>query len=240
MTARALRLEGAHRFGGPPSLWPTSAEPTRPAAARSHESPRRLGCLGVTVGRACQKCPMPKSSTKSPAKVAAFSNASDNWQMAVFDLSKMQGAAPIPGAALTFVLVSYASMRRLGLSVNERVLLCAYYGLSAGETLDDNILLVENSAVSFEKSLVGRVWPSTMTTGATALIDEASRSRLGQQYGGQVALARFEPLVSCLGVASRIFLSSFSQAETPIKIGTSAGIVLAHQLSELNLRQSLY
>jgi hypothetical protein len=176
---------------------------------------------------------MPRSpATKSPAKAAAFSNASHNWKSAIFDLSKLQGAAPISGASLPFVLVSYACMRRLNLAVNERVLVCGYSGISSGETLDDSILLAEDCTVCFEKSLVGRVWPTTMTSGATALLDEASRSRLGQQYGEQTVLARFDPLVSCLGIANRLFLSPSTDTEVTSKIGAAAGILLAHQLSK--------
>ena len=178
---------------------------------------------------------MPKI-LKSPTKVAAFSNVTQSWQMAVFELSKMQGAAPMMGTSLPFVLIPHASLRRLFLNVNEKVLICGCAGFTSGDTLDQSILLseVKDDSVSFERILVGRVWPTTMAVGAVAMLEESSRNRLGLQYGTQIFVTRLDSLVSHLDIASHVYLSPQNQTDLSSKAGKTAGIVLAHQLSEFH------
>jgi hypothetical protein len=129
-------------------------------------------------------------------------------------------------------------MRRLSLAVNERIMLCGIYGASSGEVFEEAPVLQSGNNDNFhpcfpsDRLLIGRVWPSTMTSGAAVLVDEFSRSRLGLQFGNQVIMSRLEPLVSSFGLAARLFLSPLTPQEIISRTGVAAGIVLAHQLSE--------
>jgi hypothetical protein len=166
-----------------------------------------------------------------------------NFNRAVFDVAKIHGAPPVAGTSLPFVLISQASMRRLSLVINERVILCGIVGASSGEVFEeeqsnDNPCFHGHPCLPSDRVLIGRVWPSTMASGAAALVDDFSRIRLGLQFGNQVTLSRLEPLVSSFGLAARLFLSPLTPQEIISRTGVAAGIVLAHQLSEFVLHSA--
>jgi hypothetical protein len=166
-----------------------------------------------------------------------------NCDRAIFDIAKIQGAVPLAGTSLPFVLISHASMRRLSLSVNERVLLCGISGVTSGEVFEEVPIVHDDERDGLflpDRALIGRVWPSTMASGAAALVDEFSRSRLGLQFGNQVIMSRLETMVSSFGLAARLFLSPLTSQERMSRTGVAAGIVLAHQLSEYNLNCVCY
>jgi hypothetical protein len=161
-----------------------------------------------------------------------------NFDRAIFDIAKIQGAAPLAGTSLPFVLISHATMRRLSLAVNERIMLYGISGATSGEVFEEVPIVHGDKHDCFhpclpsDRVLIGRVWPSTMTSGSTALIDEFARSRLGLQFGNHVIIARLDTLVSSFGLAARLFLSPLTSQETIGRTGVAAGVVLAHQLSE--------
>ena len=128
-------------------------------------------------------------------------------------------------------------MRRLCLAVNERVILCGMTGATSGEVFEEVPVHEDkhdrfHPCISSDRVLIGRVWPSTMASGAAALVDDFSRSSLGLQFGNQVILSRLETSVPLFGLATRLFLSPLTSQETVARTGVAAGIVLAHQLSE--------